>query len=251
MSQTAVIVSALKQALKEARVTYRDVAAVLEMSEASIKRMFATNQFSLQRLDRICELAGIEISDLMRRVESERQIVQLTRAQEEELVADPKLLLVAISVVNHVSFSDILATYDYSETELIQYMAKLDRIKLIEFLPGNRAKALVSPDFRWIKKGPIQRYFEQEVQTGFMTASFDGPGEMRVFVTGMLSVEANQQMQQKLKRLAQDFRHLRQEDASKLFQDRYGTSLVLAMRPWEPPAFTAFRRPGTEKLFPV
>ena len=34
----------------------------------------------------------------MRRVESERQIIQLTREQEEELVADTKLLLVAISV---------------------------------------------------------------------------------------------------------------------------------------------------------
>lgn len=250
MSQAAVIVVALKQILKEARVTYRDIAKALDMSEASIKRMFASHQFSLQRLDRICELAGVEISDLMRRVESERQIIQLTREQEEELVADTKLLLVAISVVNQVSFTDILATYTYTETELIRYMAKLDRIKLIEFLPGNRAKPLISPDFHWIKNGPIQRYFESEVQAGFMNARFDRPGELRLFLTGMLSTEANQQMQQKLKRLALDFRHLRQEDVNKALPERHGTSLVLAMRPWEPPAFAEFRRPGTEKIFP-
>ena len=60
MSQAAVIVVALKQILKEARVTYRDIAKALDMSEASIKRMFASHQFSLQRLDRICELAGVK-----------------------------------------------------------------------------------------------------------------------------------------------------------------------------------------------
>ena len=54
----------------------------------------------------------------------------------------------------------------------------------------------------------------------------------------------------KLKRLALDFRHLRQEDVNKALPERHGTSLVLAMRRQEPPAFAEFRRPGTEKIFP-
>ena len=86
MAQTAAIVSALKNALKEQGITYQQVAEALDLSEASVKRLFSERQFSLQRLDQICSLLGLEISDLVRRLDQAQRIDALTAEQEQELV---------------------------------------------------------------------------------------------------------------------------------------------------------------------
>ncbi|MCG8612179.1 MAG: helix-turn-helix transcriptional regulator [Pseudomonadales bacterium] len=249
MGQTTAIIDRLKKALKENGKTYQDVAQHLRLSEASVKRLFSEKQFSLRRLDQVCEMLGIEISDLLREMHTISHISQLTVEQEQLLVSDAKLLLAAISVLNRWSFDEILAVYDYSYTELIGCMARLDAIRLIELLPGNRTKALVTYDFKWIKNGPIQRFFEGEVQREFLNCRFDQPGEIRLFVTGMLSRNANELMQQKLKRLIQDFRHYHQEDLTLPLPERHGTSMVVAMRPWELEVFGRYRRDESKKVF--
>ena len=49
MAQTTAIIDVLKKLLKEQGVTYLQVAQALGLSEASVKRLFAERQFSLQR----------------------------------------------------------------------------------------------------------------------------------------------------------------------------------------------------------
>lgn len=250
MAQTNAIIAELKQVLRECRITYADVAQKLALSEASVKRLFAEQQFSLKRLDQICELTGIEISDLIRRLDAQQQISELTTDQEKELVADTHLLITAVSCLNRWSFADIIRTYQFSEPQLIQKLAQLDKMGLIELLPKNRIKPLISHDFAWQKSGPIQRFFESQVQQDFLQCQFDQPGELRLFITGMLTAHSNEQIQQKLKRLAQDFRHLHQEDLTLPINDRHGMSMVLAIRPWELTAFAELRRPEAAKPYP-
>lgn len=249
MAQTTALIDALKQVLREQGITYADVAKKLKLSLPSVKRLFADKQFSLRRLDQVCELAGIEISDLARRVQQDKEISQIDWKHEEELVSDLKLLIVAVSSLNRWRFDEILATYKLTQAELIQRLARLDRMKLIELLPGNRIRPLVSPSFQWQKGGPIQRFFEAQVQADFFESGFNQPGELRLFVTGMLSRESNAQIQQKMQRLGQEFRLLHEEDKNRPLAERFGTSLVLAMRPWELAVFQKLRRAGTDKPF--
>ena len=119
MAQTAAIVAALKGALKERGITYQQVAEALELSEASVKRLFSERQFSLQRLDQICALLGLEITDLVRRLDQAQRIDALTAEQEQELVGDDRLLLVAICALNRWSMAQMLDTYQLSEVEAV------------------------------------------------------------------------------------------------------------------------------------
>lgn len=249
MAQTAALVEALKRVLKEKGLTYAQVAAHLDMSLASVKRMFADEHFSLRRLDQVCELAGVEITELAERVDRLRRIEQLTREQEEELVADERLLLVAVCALNHWSFDDILEIYGFAPTELIRYLARLDRLRLVELQPRNRIKPLISHDFHWLPHGPIQGFFEAQVQGDFFKSRFDQPGELRLFAFGMLSPNANTLMQQKMQRLLQDFRHYHEQDLSLSLAQRHGTALTLAMRPWELAVFSKYRRKADDKAF--
>ena len=250
MAQTAAIVSALKNALKEQGITYQQVAEALDLSEASVKRLFSERQFSLQRLDQICSLLGLEISDLVRRLDQAQRIDALTTEQEQELVGDDRLLLVAICALNRWSLAQILETYQLSEVEAVGRLARLDRMGLIELLPGNRIKPLISHDFRWQQHGPIQRFFEQQVQADFFQCHFNLPGELRMFLSGMLSPQSTEQMHQKLQRLAQTFRHSHQEDLVLPLEQRFGVSMILAIRPWEVAAFQQLRRPEAAKYYP-
>ena len=251
MAQTSAIVDALKQSLKEQGITYQQIASRLDLSEASVKRLFSEKQFSLKRLDQICEMLGMEISDLLRRLESQATLSELSLPLEKELVSDIPLLIAAVSCLNRWRFADILATYRFTEPELIRKLARLDKMGLIELLPNNRIKPLITHDFSWQKNGPIQKFFESQVQQDFFESGFNHPGELRLFVSGMLSAHSNEQIQKKLKRLAQDFRHLHQEDLKLPLEQRHGMSVLLAIRPWELKAFEDFRREDAKKVFPT
>ena len=83
MAQRTQIVAELKRALRGRGVTYAHVAKHLALSEASVKRLFAAGDFSLERLDRICELAGLELSELVEQMHQQATPVrQLTLGLE-------------------------------------------------------------------------------------------------------------------------------------------------------------------------
>ena len=82
MSHSAELIQTLKRTLRAARITYADIALHLEMSEANVKRLFATQSFTLQRMEAICEMMNMDLADLFELLESERQRIRhLTRQQ--------------------------------------------------------------------------------------------------------------------------------------------------------------------------
>ena len=54
MRQTLAIHAALKRLLKARGRTYAEAATVLELSEASVKRLFARGELALDRIERLC-----------------------------------------------------------------------------------------------------------------------------------------------------------------------------------------------------
>lgn len=243
MAQKNALIATLKQALKANGMTYADVAAGLKMSEANVKRMFSTKRFTLDRLEEVCQLMQMELSDLFLLYEESRQrISQLTEEQEEQLVADIKLLLVAVCVRNRLSFDDIIETFALSDTECIRYLAKLDKLQLIDLLPENRIKLRIADDFRWLPNGPIERFFEQQIQGRFLRAGFNGTGQCRLFLTGLLSERSHNVLLHKVNALSVEFAELLRQDANLAHNKRINTGLLVALRPWEFEVFQSLRR---------
>ncbi|MFV2032306.1 MAG: helix-turn-helix domain-containing protein, partial [Gammaproteobacteria bacterium] len=93
MPQVHALFINLKNELKAKGLTYKDVADELDLTEASVKRLFSTEDISLRRLDSICELLRIDLADLTRTNESDsRTIKVMTEAQEQEIVSDERML---------------------------------------------------------------------------------------------------------------------------------------------------------------
>lgn len=250
MAQTGPLLEALKHEMRRQGRTYVEAAEVLGLSEASIKRLFSEQSFSLDRLDTLCQWLGLEISDLVQLMESSQQrVTQLTEDQERELVSDISLLLMAHSLLNHWVFEEVISTYRISELEGIRLLARLDRMGVIQMLPHNRVKLLISRTFHWRPNGPIQAFFEKHVQNEFFHSRFNGPGEARLFLTGMLSRRSNEEIRRRMEKLAMEFNLLHREDETLPLDQRFGSSLVLAMRPWEVQVFDALRREPNNKKF--
>jgi DNA-binding Xre family transcriptional regulator len=212
-------VDTLKQELRKQRITYRRVSEALELSETSVKRLFSEEAFSLKRLEKICELLHLDISDLVHLMEKNTELTNQLSLEQE--------LLMALLLMNKLRFSEVLDIYDISEPEGIQLLARLDRMKIIELQPGNRVKLMISQTFKWIPNGPIQRFFEDKVQLEFLNSSFNEAGEFR----------------------AEEMNDMNLASESLPLEQRFGTSLMMAIRPWEINVFAELRRSQDRRVF--
>ncbi len=243
MAQSLHLINTLKKALKGHGLTYADIAKKINMSEASIKRMFSEKNFSLKRLEELCQCMDLEISDLLSLMkEDEQNISQLSEGQEKEIVNDLTLLLVTVCVLNRWSLNDIMSHYKISETEGIQYLAKLDRLKIIELLPKNKIKLLVASNFTWIENGPIQQFFQSKVEKDFFNTRFKKANERLFVINGMLAENSNAVFQKKMEKLIKEFNDLNDSDAGLPIDARHGTTVVMAIRQWEYGLFEHIRK---------
>ena len=245
MTEIELLVKTLKRRLKLQGITYRDLAERLKVSEPSIKRLFANRRFTLERLVEIANLLGFTLAELAQEAASSEGRVQvLSEIQERELVADEKLLLVAVCVLNQWTVDDITRRYALSEAEVVQRLLRLDRLRLIQLLPMNRIRLNVARDFDWLPQGPIRQYFIAQGLSDFLASGFSGNDEVLAFSHGMLTDAAILRMQAEIRKLRQKFAECHAESLLAPLEQRRGYGMILAMREWELAGFTALRRLG-------
>ena len=243
MSTTADLVLALKKELKSAQMTYADLARALGMAESSVKRMLAKGDMPLSRIDAICRVLRLDFADLARRVaDSQPLLKELTQAQETAVVADKKLLLMAICVLSQWTLEQVLATYRLSEAEGIKYLAQLDRIGIIELRPMNRYRLKLAKTFRWRPHGPVMHYFRDHALLDYFAGGFDGPGEGVLLVHGAISRSLAPAFWERMQRVAHDFAQQHLADQRMAEREREGYTVLLAMRSWEFEVFASMRR---------
>ena len=246
---TVALVEALKRALKGRGITYAALAAKLGLSEASVKRMFSRRDFTLQRMDDVCTVSGVDFGEIVQDVSAvDGATAHLTVQQEQEIVSDPKLMLVALCAVGNWTFEQIVDTYDIPRIECLRHLVRLDRQRIIELRPDNRIRPLIGRTLSWLPDGPIQRYFRSRVEAEYLSSNFDRPGEVFLFVNGMLSRASLAELIARMRRVGADFADLHTSDRSLPLAERHGTSLLLAARAWEPRVFRALRKKGRKPV---
>jgi transcriptional regulator with XRE-family HTH domain len=244
MAQTHQLIDTLKKALKAHGKTYADIAHCLDLSEASVKRLFSEKSFSLKRLDQVCQMMGLEISDLVQQMNEHSNAAALTELsleQEQEIAGDLELLLATVCVLNRWTLQEIMDRFQISEPRCISYLTKLDRLRLIELLPKNRVKLLVARNFKWRENGPIQRFFQERLEAEFFASRFNQDEERLIVINGMLTKSSNAVFQRKMEHLARAFDELSDDDAGLPLDQRNGVTVVLAMRRWKFGLFDSLR----------
>jgi DNA-binding Xre family transcriptional regulator len=243
MSTTASLIAVLKDELKNAGYTYAKLAPRLGMAESSVKRMFAKADMPLSRIDEICTVLKIDFAELARRVADAKPLLaELTLAQEQAVVSDRKLLLVAICVLSQWTLDQITSQYRLTEAEGIKYLTQLDRLGIIELRPLNRYRLKLAKTFRWRPHGPVMSFFREQALHDYFSGGFDREDEALVLVHGSISKGLAPAFVERLQRVAQDFAQQHLADQKLGEQHKEGYTLLLAMRSWEFAPFVQLRR---------
>lgn len=239
MSTTQDLVNALKEELKAAHVTYADLAGELGMSESSIKRIFAKADMPLTRIDEILRVLKMDFAELARKVADAAPLRhELTLEQERAVVADKKLLLLAICALSHWTFEQITGTYTIGDAECVRLLVQLDRLGIIELRPLNRYRLKVAKGFRWRPHGPVMEYFRKHVAADYYSGGFDGEGELLMLVHGQISRGLAATFVERLQRVGHDFAQQHLTDQKLAADQKRPYTLVVGMRSW---LFAAFR----------
>lgn len=233
---------ALKMHFRARGLTYAAAARALDLSEATIKRIFSSRDCTLERFAALCALVEVDIAELARSAPRQaRLLTALTWAQEEELIADEKLFLVAICALNQMRCEDIVAAYVFPESEVVTLLLRLERLGILELHAGNRIRLCVARTFAWIPDGPIMRHVRAQMGDYFdypFTAADEG---MRI-INVRLSAAARTALLGRLEQLARECSEQHAADAVLPLVERPVASICLAVRHWEPRRFERWLR---------
>lgn len=159
--QFPLILAALKAELKARGLRQRDVAEKLGVGLATVKRWLAGDGLSTSHLEDLCELAGVDLLDLIAAAAQPASalIDRFTPHQEQTLAQNPQLFFSFFSLLNGWSTADCQAELEISAQQMAQLQQQLVRLGLIDQRADGRLRLLATRDITWRKNGPLAKYF--------------------------------------------------------------------------------------------
>jgi transcriptional regulator with XRE-family HTH domain len=230
---TRAIVETLKKVLKARGMTYAELALALRVSTPTIKRLFSQRTFTLERLEEILKVLELDFHELARMSHGRRSgPAELSVEQESALAKDARLFSVFWLLCNEWRFDEIVAEFRLGAAQITSYFARLERLRLIDWRPGNRARLRVPKHYVWRTGGPLRKAYGLKVVTEFMRARFDAPHDAFHFEAQELSAESAIVVKRRLERVAAEINELVEIDAATPAKKRVTLGVLLACRPW-------------------
>lgn len=235
---------ALKRYLKMRGITYGSLARKINLSEASVKRIFADGSLTLRRLEQMCRSLDLRLSDLVRMAErGESRTATPTLEQEKALAANPLLLSYFYLLLNGASEHEIRRDYEFEEKHLERFRTMLIDLELADELPRGRLKLRMGRQIVWRNDGPVRKAYERQVKSEFLRSEFSADREFIGWQPAELTDASIEVLKRKLRQLYRDFLEIAELDAGAV-QPRRSTALLLAFRPWVFSVVAARRRKG-------
>jgi transcriptional regulator with XRE-family HTH domain len=245
---TRAIVETLKKVLKARGMTYADLALALRVSTPTIKRLFSQRTFTLERLEEILKVLELDFHELARMSHGRRSgPAELSVEQESALARDARLFSVFWLLCNEWRFDEIVSEFRLGAAQITSYFARLERLRLIDWRPGNRARLRVPKHYVWRTGGPLRKAYGLKVVTEFMRARFEAPHDAFHFEAQELSAESAIVVKRRLERVAAEINELVEIDAATPAKKRVTLGVLLACRPWSISIVHALRE-GAEAL---
>jgi len=231
---TSLLIDALKRALREQGVTYRELGRRLGLSEPTIKRTFSARRLTLDRLEEICRAIGITVFELSRQAETAARsdMYLLSIAQERRLVREAELFYFFWMIVSRHSLASIRRRYRISNAKVRRYLAELHALGIVDQRAADRFVLKVPSNVVWNADGPIERLMVARSVPAFLRGRFRGETEYFRFVVGSLTPRSAALFREQLGELVEKiFRQSVRGDA--LHPDARRTGTLVAFGPMD------------------
>lgn len=154
----------IRRTLKAKNIKQEDFAKMMKISTPTMKRWLRGEGLLFKDLIRLLEALNLNLSEVALIAEGEREN-QFTYSlnQEQSLSNEAGLLAFFDLLLKNKTPVQIMRSYGLTHKSVSFYLSRLDKIQLIEWLPKNKVKLLVSGEPKWIANGPLSQKFRQQI----------------------------------------------------------------------------------------
>jgi transcriptional regulator with XRE-family HTH domain len=153
--------------------TGRGLAAALGVAEPTVWRWLRGEGLTLERLDEICGILGLDLRDLALAT-PESGATRFTLAQERVLAADRPLAFLFFLILNDGDPETFGRDFRLSAEQVEDHLHTLTRLGLVD-RRGGRVRALTTRSVAWRPGGPLAMAFEKTVKHLFLGQDFGSP----------------------------------------------------------------------------
>lgn len=155
------VLALLKAELKARGLRQRDVAERLGVALATVKRWLAGDGLTVERLEELCALAGLDLFDLVATAAQRAHTLldRFTPHQEQVLAQNPQLFFTFFSLLNGWPVDECRAELRIAQDHMQRLLQQLERLGLIDLRPDGRIRLLATRAITWRKNGPLAKYF--------------------------------------------------------------------------------------------
>lgn len=205
----------LKTVLRARKITYADLAQRLGTSEPTVKRIFAARDGKLSRIVAICDVLGLSLDDVIAQASrTEVKPLLLGDRIEAQLADDPSAFHLFLLLRDGMTAEAVARHYDLPPRAMFDLGRRLEKIGLVEVLPGDRIRLRVEHPIRFRRDGPLHRSL-MKLNMDFLREAFLGPDTDRTgFLTQSrrISEGTARHMMEELRRLNRDLSEMARQD---------------------------------------
>lgn len=206
------MLSALRRALRAAGWTQARLAKEFDVGSATMKRWLHGRGLAFHALESLCSLAGLSIAELAQEshaLEHERNEISL--AQEEALTQDSQLSTVFFVIVAGWPPSEAVESFNFSQVDVDRHVARLERLALVDRLPGGRVRARIGPAYVW-QRAPMRRHFDRYLKQHFFSLDYGDAETIFGSETLKLSPVGIARVRDRIEQFRADLRAIAQQD---------------------------------------
>jgi transcriptional regulator with XRE-family HTH domain len=174
--QIPALLAALRRNLRRHDLSIRVLAERLDVGEATVKRWLAGKGLTLDRLEQLCALAGLDLADLAQesRERPDHVSQELTFAQERALSDDQLMAFTFIVILGGDDWREIAGDFRLPEQIIEDALDRLDKLALIDRFPSGRVRPRIDRNIIW-RKTPMRAQFETQMKAQFLDMDFSKP----------------------------------------------------------------------------
>ncbi len=242
------ILDALKDVLKERRLTYGQLALRLEVSLPTVKRWMNGQGTSLEDLLRIMDSVGLDLSELGDRAAHQRgEETFFTAEQEEVLAANPEALVLLFALREDQTPEEFERRHGLSRKATLRLLRLLENMDLIETRGIQVVRVRARGAIRWDDRGKIGQTFTRALLNSYAERGAQPPADSKLhmsFCGRNLTDKDYAELVHDLRTIDEKFRRRSYYNTRALKRDAFKrVSYCVIADEWDPAPFQAVR-PG-------
>lgn len=225
------LMKSLRDLLKAQRMTYKDLALAMEVSEPTVKRWFSSGGVSVEKLLRICEVLDIPLEKLaLRSHRKESPETYEITPQEDQILYNNRPLFAYLMHLYHLeSIPKMRRKFPLTEAKHLKFLREIEKMGFIQLLPGDRFHFLKGRVLRFSRKGLLSQEQARYTRQDFMDSSFLGTDEFLDISQSNLHREDIEVLRTELRKIINKAQALHQNDSVTNTKE---VGLMVGLRPW-------------------